>query len=158
MPTPFIFKVTPFRYLLKQYEKALMITEFKEVIDVLNHRKREPIIVGKYYNNIVKLLPQEIMYFSIAKSGSNIYLCPNASKFEFENHLICKKKLSEIYQTLNEYDFVYIHNSYIVNLNYIKRKTERIVEMINGDILTISRSREKEFREKFTVFLESKYN
>lgn len=157
-PTPLSFKVSPFRYLLKQYTKNTMVKELREIIDVLDQRKQEPYIVGNYYNNVVKLQPKEIMYVSIAKTGSNIYVCPENHKFEFENRIRSKKKLPEIYNLLKYYDFAYAHNSYIVNFNYIKRKTIKEIELINGEILTVSRSREKEFRDKFTMFLGDKYN
>lgn len=157
-PMPLSLEVLPFRYLLKQFTKETMIKELKEIVKVLKRRKDEPYIVGSYYNNMVRLHPREIMYVSIAKSGSNIYVNPENCKFKFEDRIRSRKKLSEIYNVLKDYDFAYAHNSYIVNFNYIKRKTIKEVELINGEILTISRAREKEFRDKFDTFREHKYN
>lgn len=151
--TPSVFKVAPFRYLLKQYTREKMKMEMGEIIDEMEQRKQKPYVVGTYYNNVVKLQPQEIMYASIAKTGSNIYVCPYIPQFEFEKHIKCKKKLPEIYEMLKDFDFTYVHNSYIVNLNYVKKKTMKEIELVNGEILTISRSKEREFRERFIMFL-----
>lgn len=157
-PTPASFKVAPYRYLLKQYSKETMLQELKDVVEIVKSKKRGPCIVGYYYSNLIELKPEEIIYISIAKRGSCIHTCPDITKFKFGERITCKQKVHELYEILKDYSFAYAHNSYIVNLSHIKSKTISEIEMINGDILTVSRSKRKEFNDRIAGFFEGKYN
>lgn len=157
-PTPASFKVTPFRYFLKQYSKETMVRELKDVVEIVKSRKKRPCIVGYYFSNAIELKPEEILYISIAKRGSSIHTCPDITKFKFGDRITCKQKVHELYEILKNYSFAYAHNSYIVNLSHIKSKTLNEIEMINGEVLTISRSKRKEFKDKMADFFENKYN
>ena len=157
-PTPTSFKVAPFRYLLKQYSKETMIKELKDVVQFVKSRKKEPSIIGYYYSNAIELKPEEIIYISIAKRGSSIHTCPNITKLKFGDRISCKQKVEELYEILKGYNFAYAHNSYIVNLSHIKSKTLDEIEMINGDVLTVPRSKRKEFQGKMADFFENKYD
>lgn len=156
-PTVKSFETMPFRYLLKEYSDIRMSKEMKIIIEELKNKKQTPYILGKRHYNIVKLTPEEILYISIAKRGSKIYLCPKVARYDFENDIVCDKKLSELYLTLKEYGFEYAHNSYIVNLNYVKRKTLTEIEMLEGTVLSVARSKEKELRQALAINLSSKY-
>jgi len=78
-------------------------------------------------------------------------------KYGFESHVTSKKKLAELYEQLKDYGFEYAHNSYIVNLRYIKRRIPGELELTDGTILTVSRSKEKRLREAMTRFVAQKY-
>ena len=107
--------------------------------------------------NAVQLRLDEILYISIARNGSNIYVNPKIIKYEFENHLTSKKKLLELYLLLKDCGFEYAHNSYIVNLNHIKRKTIKELELSDGTVLSIARSKEKALRVAFAKYKAKKY-
>lgn len=156
-PTVESFKVTPFRYLLKQYTDEVMLKELSEIIEVLKERKKMPYIVGKHGNTTIKIKPEEILYISVAKRGSHIYVCAEGLINEFGEKIACKEKVSELYKVLKFCGFAYAHNSYIVNLQYIVSKRQAEVELTNGTILTISRSKEKIFRTALTEHLAGKY-
>lgn len=157
LPTVKTFEVTPYRYLLKQYTSKKMIQELKSVADHIRSSKTEAYIIGNYHYSLVKLKPEEILYIALAKRGSNIYVCPNAAKYEFESHVTSREKLADLYESLKEYGFAYAHNSYIVNLNYIKRKTLTELELFEGTVLSIARSKEKELRKNLAEYLSQKY-
>lgn len=156
-PTVKCFESTPFRYLLKEYTDERMKQEIRVIMQEMEKRQVEPFIVGSWHSNVVKLKPEEIMYISISKRGSNIYICPDIIKFNFEQNISCKKKVEEIYSVLKDFGFAYAHNSYIVNLRYIKRKTTTELELTDGTILSIARSKEKELRMKFAKNMAMKY-
>ena len=78
-------------------------------------------------------------------------------KYEFENHIRSKKRLPEMYAMLKNFGFEYAHNSYIVNLNHIKRKTTKELELSDGTVLSIARSKEKELRAAFAKYKAQKY-
>lgn len=156
-PTVKVFRVFPYRYILKQYTDKKIIKELNEIADAVIARKQEPYIIGNNHYSIVKLKPEEIMYISIAKRGSNIFVYPHHIKYEFERNITSKEKVEDLYNILEAYNFVYVHNSYIVNLRYIKRKTLTEIELIEGTVLSIARSKEKSLRESLAEYLAKKY-
>ncbi|MDE6314133.1 MAG: response regulator, partial [Lachnospiraceae bacterium] len=157
LPTVESFEVVPFRYLLKEYGEEKMIKELKIIVQEIRKKIIEPVVMGTYNYNVVKLKLEEILYISIARNGSNIYVNPKIIKYEFENHITSKKKLPELYMVLKNYGFEYAHNSYIVNLDHIKRKTIKELELSDGTVLSIARSKEKELRVAFAKYKAQKY-
>ncbi len=156
-PTVRSFEVTPFRYLLKQYSDSRMLREMGPIIEKIKNTKEEPYIIGNYHYNTIKLRPDDILYIAVAKHGSDIYICSNVIRYEFEKNIRSKEKVKELYLLLKNHGFVYAHNSYIVNLKYIKRKTMTEIELVDGTLLSIARSKEKELRKALAGYLALKY-
>lgn len=157
LPTVESFETTPFRYLLKEYTDERMLRELDAVVQEVKNKRIEPIVMGTWNYNAVKLKLEEILYISIARNGSNIHVNPKVIKYEFENHITSRKRLPELYAILGKYGFEYAHNSYIVNLNHIKRKTTKELELIDGTVLSIARSKEKTLRIAFAKYKAQKY-
>lgn len=149
LPTVESFETTPYRYWLKEYTEQKMRNEVKDVFEKAEKSRMAPYIFGKKDNQIVKLSPKRISYISIAKKGSVIH-CENITYTSVE-------KLSELYDRLKDYGFVYAHNSYIVNLKHIAAVSVTELELMHGEILTISRARGKEFQRAFAVEMTKKY-
>lgn len=157
LPTVETFETTPFRYLLKEYTDERMIQELKVIIQEMRNKFIEPTIIGMWKYCTVKLSLDEILYISIARRGSNIYVNPQIIKYEFENRISSKRKVAELYLILKPYGFEYAHNSYIVNLDHIKRMTTKELELSDGTLLSIARSKEKELRVAFAKHKAQKY-
>lgn len=157
MPTVETFETTPFRYLLKEYTDDRMVRELKVIVDEMKKKFIEPNIIGTWRYSTVKLRLDEILYISIARRGSNIYVNPQIAKYEFKNCVNSKKKVVELYSILKPYGFEYAHNSYIVNLDYIKRMTTQELELSDGTLLSVARSKEKELRVAFARHKAQKY-
>lgn len=155
MPTAETFVLTPYRFWLKEYTEGKMK---KEIADVLvkmqkNRQKKEasPMLVVKQNSQLVKLPASQVYYVAIAKKGTNIYC-------EDDNEVYtCGVRLAEVYQKLKGAGFVYAHNSYIVNLKYVRVASLTELEFANGKKLTISRSKAKEFRKAFAEEVAQKY-
>lgn len=56
-------------------------------------------------------------------------------------------KLKEVAECLPE-EFIVIHQSYIVNREYVFRYTYEMVELVDGTILTISLANRKQVRDR----------
>lgn len=112
-------------------------------------KRKEVFILGYFDKNIIKIKLEEIIYIAIAKRGSNIWV--NEEVWKHSDNRIFKsyKKVKELFEILKNHDFVYAHNSYIVNLKYIRRITTDELEMMDGTRLSISRARFKELNEVF---------
>lgn len=157
LPTVESFETTPFRYLLKEYTDERMKEELKPIIQEMKNKQIEPVVIGTFRYLDVKLTLDEILYISIARNGSSIHILKEAVKSEYDEQLTSRKKLKELYEELKEYGFEYAHNSYIVNLNHIKRKTTHELELSNGVKLSIARSKEKQLRQAFAKYKSQKY-
>lgn len=157
MPTVKSFEVTPFRYLLKLYTDEHMQSEMKTIVKEMISKKVEPFIIGNNHLNLVKLKPSDILYISIEKHGSLIHIRPDKVEYKFEERITSKDRVESLYNQLKNFGFAYAHNSYIVNLKYIIKVTTSELQLIDGTKLTISRSKEKKFREHFAKVLAEKY-
>lgn len=155
MPTAETFEMTPYRFWLKEYTEAKMKKEITYVLERMrkNKQKREnsPVLMVKQNSQLVKLPVSQVYYIAIAKKGTVMY-CEN------ENEVYTSgRKLTEVYQQLKGTGFVYAHNSYIVNLKYVRVVSLKELEFVNGKKLTVSRSKAKEFRKAFAEEVAQKY-
>ncbi len=157
LPTVETFETTPFRYLLKEYTDERMVQELKVIVQEMKNKFIEPNIIGMWRYRTIKLSLYEILYISIARRGSKIYVNPQMIKHEFENHILSNKKVSELHLILKPYGFEYAHNSYIVNLDHIKRMNTQELELSDGTLLSVARSKEKELRAAFAKHKAKKY-
>lgn len=145
-----------FQEYIKQKEIETGLCQ-EELINRLEHEqdnKGRPLILGYYRQNHVQLLPEDIMYISIAKHGSILHPYPGTVHFPYNGKIFCKRKVRELYEFLKDFDFAYAHNSYIVNMKYIKSRSKEEIQLMNGEILTVSRSKTKELKERMNLFFE----
>jgi len=157
LPTPESFKVTPYRYLLKQYSDKRFESELEEVFEYVFQKKEQPFVWGAFEKTMFKLTLDDVLYVSIAKRGCTIHLMPNSSYGKKTEVMSCPLKLADLYLSLQDYGFSYAHNSYVVNMKYIIKRNVAELEMMGGSRLTISRSKIKDFDADFVEFLASKY-
>lgn len=156
-PTPESFKVTPYRYLLKQYSDERLESELQEVFEYVFQKQKQPFVWGIFEKTMYKLTLDNILYISIAKRGCTIHLMPNSALGKMTEIMSTPLKLAELYPSIQDYGFAYAHNSYVVNMKYIMKRNMVELEMMGGSKLTISRSKVKDFDAAFVKFLASKY-
>lgn len=156
-PSPENIKVAPFRFLLKQYSKARMLEEFSEIFEYLKDKKEEPTILCYDKKYTVRVNISEIIYASIARRGTEIHIYDKDGDLNNKKTYFCKQSLQEVYGILKKYSFAYAHNSYIVNLRYVCKRSNEEIQMINGEILSVSRSKAKELEKEMDLYLSKKY-
>ncbi len=154
-PTVKSFEANAFRYLLKSYGSDEMAGELKVIIEEMEKRKCVPKIAVSYRDRTDFVRASDILYASIRKYGSHVHVYDGVSKKV--NQLICNKSVSELYRELENFNFAYAHKSYFVNLQYVSNISNHQIELIDGTILTISKSKEKRFRESLALYLAGKY-
>jgi len=69
--------------------------------------------------------------------------------------ILVSKVLKEIDETLSGSDFFRVHNSYLINLNHIKKYVRGeggYIIMDDGANISISRSKRQEFMDQFSKF------
>lgn len=132
-----LFKTQPLDFLVKPILQA----QIDEVMDmalkiVTKRNARFAFQQGKDYYYIPM---GDIVYFE--SKGRKVKVVTMKAAFEFYG------KLKNVMNCLSD-DFIVIHQSYIINREYVFRYTYEMVELVNGTILTISLVNRKLVRDK----------
>ena len=154
MPTPDMFRVYPYRYLLKQELSGKSRGDMEDILREAGRRQERFYLKAVFKNKMMQIDTDRILYISLRKRGCQIWL----NQEKEENPVNCNSKLAEIYEELKTHDFVYAHNSYIVNLKHVIKAEGNVLVLADGTALTISRSRKEEFCRSFARYLGRKYS
>lgn len=132
-----LFKTQPLDFLVKPILQAQINETMETAVRIIKKKEeRFEFQQGKehYY------VPMgDIVYFG--SEGRKIKVVTMKSTFEFYG------RLKEIAKRLPE-EFIVIHQSYIVNREYVFRYTYEMVELVDGTILTISLANRKLVRDR----------
>ncbi len=154
-PASSIVEVRPFQYLIKDKGTEKLKAGIQKVMKEAERRKRVPDILAFDKEKQYVLKTEDILYIAIRDKGTDIYLTEEkaseifgleqAPKERKEFYLRSAMKLNEHYAKLEAYGFAYGKKSYIINIHHIKAVTKDTVQLKDGTILNIARSRKKEF-------------
>ncbi|HET54390.1 MAG TPA: LytTR family transcriptional regulator [Ignavibacteria bacterium] len=94
---------------------------------------------------------EEIIYCRAERAYCTVFLLNNEK-------LTCSKPLSEISRLLSQPNFVRIHHSFLINLNFVikqikKSDNSQFVLMCNETLLPIARNRKHYFEQTMNKFL-----
>ena len=134
-----LFEYRPINFLVKPISE----TEVRKIIDkflLLNNQKLE-IFQYKIGPNIFQIALSEIVYLS--SNARKITLHGKNKNDEFYG------SLEYIYTTLKGKNFLYVHKSFIVNYQCIKKMSYEQVIMCDGTTIPISQSRRPAIRKQF---------
>ncbi|MEI9807137.1 MAG: LytTR family DNA-binding domain-containing protein [Bacteroidota bacterium] len=95
------------------------------------------------------MYPRRISLYCQAESNYTSVVLTGGKK------VLVSKVLKEIDETLSGADFFRIHNSYLINLNRIKKYVRGeggYIIMEDGANISISRSKRQEFMDQFSKF------
>lgn len=134
-----LFRVQPIEFLIKPIKKE----KLEEVITCgikLHERKNQ---IFEYYIRgcNYKVPYKEIIYFYSENKKINIVLKDEEMQFN--------GKLKDVAKVV-PHNFVLIHQSYLVNLDFVTECSYELVKMNNGTLLNISQPYRKMVREKIT--------
>lgn len=141
-PTVEVFRVSPFRYLMKQMDDATIRKELTASFEEVTRKTR--IVTLKSGNDFVRINVSSLLYLTI--SGRWVELVTDHGRQEV------KAKIGEMYDLLAPHGFSFSHKSYLVNFNRVLSITGSTVIMENGDILPISQPKAKTFKQEFIRF------
>ena len=157
-PTVENFEVTPFRFLLKEYSDDKFLKELENIKHEVKSKNIQPRISGKYRSDEILLRINEILYIEKVRNKrcivhADLFIEGKRSTVKLKNG----KELDELYEELKNYGFEYAHNSYIVNLYHVRRKNSKEVELSDGTVLSVSRSKERVLKAALARFMSLKY-
>lgn len=108
--------------------------------------REKPFVILKRRGEQIRLYHQEIFYIE-----------RNLRKTKFHcmmENCECSEKLSSFEEKLGE-NFVRCHNSFLVNLAYVKSMKRNEIILSNGEGIPVSNSRSKATREALLRYLAS---
>lgn len=144
-PTVEVFRVTPFRYWMKQMGPEELKTELTACFQEVERRQR--FIVIQAGGEILRLSAASLLYLVI--QGRMVELVTDKGRKSL------KAKMADMYSLLAPYGFGYCHKSYLVNFSRVMSISSGSVIMENGDILPISQPKAKSFKSEFLRFAKT---
>ncbi len=151
-------KMSALDYLLK----PIILDELKKALSRFTgaptEEKSARILSENYKNHFSQenkiVLPTQEGY-DFAKIKDIIYCASDANytiiKMLDGSKRIISRTLKEYDEILSQHNFFRIHQSYLINLNHIEkyiRTQQAQIEMCNGDVLQVSRSKKEEFLKR----------
>ena len=132
-----LFKTQPLDFLVKPISQQ----QINEVMDIALKiiKRRNERFEFRYGKEYYYVPMGDIVY--IGSEGRKVKVVTPKATFEFYG------KLKEVAKRLSD-DFIIIHQSYIVNKEYVFRYTYEMVELIDGTTLPISPTNRKPVRNK----------
>ena len=134
-----LFEYRPINFLVK----PIVESEIRKIIDkylVLNDKKIEK-FQYKVGSNFFQISLSEIVYFSSTARKVTLHTMRETAEFY--------DSLEFIYQKVKAKQFLYVHKSFIVNCQYIKKMEYEKVTLIDGTVIPISQSRRAAIRRQF---------
>lgn len=132
-----LFKTQPLDFLVKPIYREQIYDAMDTALKILGRGKER---FGFQRGKEHFYLPMgDIVY--LESRGRKIKITTLKASYEFYG------RLKETAKALSE-DFIVIHQSYIVNRNYVFRYTYETVELTDGTVLTISPANRKAVREQ----------
>lgn len=141
------YKVKAYRFILKPIEYEDFVFQIKDLLLHLNNIEKNSLtLTKKHQTYTVKI--DEIIYVEILDH----YLTYHCTKY----NLTVNGTMRKLENDLKNYSFSRIHNSYLVNLEYISEIKCQTLFMTNGDELPIARSKRDAFRQSYLNFSDEK--
>ena len=133
------YKYNAFDYLIKPVEPS----EFNETLNRLFYYKQnsKSYFYIKINGSINRFDENEIVFF--ASTARKVSLFTEDDCVDFY------AKLDEVMEQLDNYNFLRIHQSYIVNRQYVEKIEKQQVIMENGEILPISKKYFEDLKNAF---------
>lgn len=147
------YNIHAVRYLLKPLEEA----KFFESLDyAFSHKKKEkgPVFSVKTKNGLVSVPCSSIEYIENASRMLDIHLTNGE---QLKSIFIRKSFEEELGALIHHQDFIQVHKSFFVNLNYINKLEGNNAVMDSGTSIPISKKNFANVKRKYLLFVSEQY-
>lgn len=138
-----VFDVLPFRFLIKPVTREALNLVMKKAIEHFNLTKQ--VFFFKQNKTQLQVAFDEIIYFE--GNLRKVRLVTTGGEYDFYG------KISEVVKKLDGNLFLQIHNSYIVNMDQIRKISESVVLLKSGTTLPISKKYREYVRQKHIQYM-----
>ena len=134
--------------LLAEYKQThhhdLEIVEYEDIPTGI--KRDNQILEFSFVEGKVSLKPEDIIYIETSRHKNFFYTKTQVYSIY--------KKLSDLEQELEDYGFVRIHLSFIVNMRYIEKISSYILRLTNGKEISVPKSRYAYVKETYAAYKE----
>ncbi len=127
------FDANATNYLIKDLHDDKFDQVFNSVYKEIKQNHNQPALTISTKQGSIFVPYQDIAYFESVK---RILVCHKSNKQKIEYYY----KISDLHEELKSKDFVLVHRSFLVNMQYILKLTKTDVYLKNGVILPVSRN------------------
>lgn len=140
-----LLEIEPFRFLDKPVDEKNFKNYFLKALQKMNDINDS--FSFKYQKEFYRIKYRDIIYFESRKRIINVIT--KDEDYQFYG------KLNDIEKMISEKHtgFLRIHQSYLINLQYVKRMAYSYIELDNGEVLSISDERQKKVRDTYCRIL-----
>ena len=134
-----IFEADPFYFLAKPIKEKKLTDAIDRALEKIKEEDRSCLLLQSR-GEIVKIKIDDIWYVESSRRNLTIYEAGESSRVLM--------KLSDMEKLLPEY-FLRCHQSYLVNMDRIRKFTLDGIVLIDGRVIPVSRARYTETKDKF---------
>lgn len=146
------YKVRAVRYLLKPIDENKLFEALNYAFSY-TRSKTEPSYTIKTKNGLLTRTYSKIEYIENAGRKLEVHL----SDGEILKSLFIRRSFEEEVQELTAHkNFLLIHKSFLVNLNYVKQLTAESITMNSGRQLPVSRANSAKVKREYLLFVSEK--
>ena len=132
--------------LLVEYKQAhhhdLEIVEYEDIPE--KAKQENQMLEFSFVEGKISLKADDIIYIETSRHKNFFYTKTQVYSIY--------KKLSDLEEELEEYGFVRIHLSFIVNMRYIEKISSYILRLANGKEISVPKSRYAYVKEKYASY------
>ena len=136
------YKVKASRFLVKD-DLPVTITEYMDAL-VEEIEQETKTMEFPFVEGNIKLKAGEIIYIETDKH-KNVFYTPEGSYSIY-------KKLDELEKELRDLGFVRIHQSFLVNMRYIRKISSYVMTLTTGKEISVPKTRYAEVKKQYTLF------
>lgn len=142
------FDAAPFRFLVK----PVSFEDFSKTLNlaILKAKQEDTFLLISTKGSDLRLNYNDILYFESIKRQTAAHTG--------DGEYLFYSKISDLFEKLRSEDFIFVHKSFIVNMNYIKMILPDKIVLQNGEDIPLSKKYKKQVREKHLEFIERSYN
>lgn len=138
-----VFEVLPFRFLVKPLDEDLFKKAISESIKRIYDNNK--FYFFKVERTTHQIPYDEILYFE----GRGRKVCIHTKKGEYEFY----KKISEVMEEIDDNIFLRVHNSYIVNMDFIRSVLQKELILENDIIVPVSKAYKNDVNTKHVKYM-----
>ena len=144
------FAYSPFRFLRKSHLKDELPLALSKAIEKCVCKSM--VMSFHSIDGMISIRSEDIIYFECDRNYYTVF-CSSGVKYK------CRGTISSLEAKCDDNLFIRIHSAYIVSLEHIdKIMDNNFVILSNGQTLTISRRRQKEFKDAYMLFVRRRYS
>ncbi len=141
------YKVSAYRFLIKPLDYTSFVQELDELFYELNNTD----------NNYIEVTDNGHIYHMDIREIIYIEVMNHTLKYQLANQTVTTNgSMKTLEKRLHKFNFVRIHNSYMINMDYISCFSRTTVTMNDNIEINISRNRVNNFKKSYMQYLGRK--